>query len=657
MGFECYRIGDLLLDAGTQEVTRNGTAVPVPRLSFKLLLSLARHAPNVVSAQQLENEVWTGLVVDRGTVNKRVLLLRKALGEDKGEDPYIAVIRGSGYRLIVRVDRIDSSPDAPVQEEKGRQNWYQRSSGAMRTTSYWLLGVVAVLALYQGYQNTSFDTVEPGAERNIAGESRPAPVIYSQKSIAVLPFVDLSDGSVHQYLGDGIAEEVINLLTGMDGLGVAARTSSFAFRDTPSTAVEIAAKLKVGTILEGSIRHADGRIRVTAQLIDTQSGYHIWSQNYDRSFDEVFEVQDDIAFNIAQSLKLTLDESGQPDSRNATTGDIEAFTLYLKGREIFNDRIHLRTEGLRQALDYYAKAVKQDPAFARAHAGLASVYWLLTSYDDSLDKEAYFELAEASANFALELDPSSTDALGALASIHAARGDIEQAAALFERIRAIGSNDSNIAHWEAMLHIRLGYFDELIIPLTEAYRLDPFNEHIGWSLAAALNFSGSPEEAAGILTGLEHFTYRQYVLGLTAINEKNYSEARSLLHDVRMRSGVLPAVYADLLVDALEDPTLAEETALKLVSAAATGDLQACVGFESLLLLGSPHAFDLDVDPLSDITRIQILAQVWNNWGMAVRQDPRFKEWVETLGYVNFWRKHGWPDRCRPTGPDDFECI
>jgi len=657
VGFECYRIGDLLLDAGTQEVTRNGTAVPVPRLSFKLLLSLARHAPNVVSAQQLEKEVWAGLVVDRGTVNKRVLLLRKALGEDKDDDPYIAVIRGSGYRLIAQVDRIDSSPGKPAQEENGQKNWYQRSSGAMRTTSYWLLGVVAVLALYQGYQNRSFDTVAPGAQRNIASEPRPAPVIYSQKSIAVLPFVDLSDGSVHQYLGDGIAEEVINLLAGMDGLGVAARTSSFAFRDTTSTAVEIAAKLRVGTILEGSIRHSDGRIRVTAQLIDPQSGYHIWSQNYDRSFDEVFEVQDDIAFNIAQSLKLTLDESGQPDSRNATTSNIEAFSLYLKGREIFNDRIHLRTEGLRRALDFYARAVEQDPEFARAHAGIASVYWLLTSYDDSLDQQVYFELAEASAKLALEFDPSSIDAMGALAAIHAARGNIEQSAAFFERIRSIGSNDSNIAHWEAMLHIRLGYFDELIGPLTEAYRLDPFNEHIGWSLAAVLNFSGRPDEAAGILTELEHFTYRQYVLGLTAINKKNYSEARSLLHDVRMRSGVLPAAWADLLIDALEDPALADGIAQNFIFAVARGDLEACVGFESLLMLGSPHAFDLDVDPFSDITRIQILAQVWNNWGVAIRQDPRFKEWVEKLGYVDFWRKHGWPDRCRPTGPDDFECI
>jgi len=161
VGFECYRIGDLLLDAGTQEVTRNGTVVPVPRLSFKLLLSLARHAPNVVSTQQLETEVWAGLVVDRGTVNKRVLLLRKALGEEKGTDPYIAVVRGSGYRLIAPVDRIDASPETSVKEDTTRKSWFQQRSSAMRTTSYWLLGIVAVLALYHGLQSTFLPPLNP----------------------------------------------------------------------------------------------------------------------------------------------------------------------------------------------------------------------------------------------------------------------------------------------------------------------------------------------------------------------------------------------------------------------------------------------------------------------------------------------------------------
>ena len=122
VGFECYSIGDLLLDAGTQEVTRDGTVLRVPRLSFKLLLSLARHAPNVVTTQQLEQEVWEGLVVDRGTVNKRVLLLRKSLSKDLSKDPYIAVVRGSGYRLVAPVERVGCVSGEPVKEEDGPQD-------------------------------------------------------------------------------------------------------------------------------------------------------------------------------------------------------------------------------------------------------------------------------------------------------------------------------------------------------------------------------------------------------------------------------------------------------------------------------------------------------------------------------------------------------
>ena len=657
MGFECYSIGDLLLDAGTWEVTRDGVVVPVPRLSFKLLLSLARHAPNVVTTQQLESEVWEGLVVDRGTVNKRVLLLRKSLSKVQGEDPYIAVIRGSGYRLVVPVKRVDHVPDELAKEEKSSQNWYQRSADTIRTTSYWLLGIVAVLALFQGFRDTSIEPVEPRVEENPPGELMVMPAVYSQTSIAVLPFVDLSDDQAHNYLGDGVAEEVINLLTGMDGLKIAARTSSFAFRETSTTLVEIASKLKVGTILEGSVRHSGDRIRVTAQLIDARNGYHIWSQNYDRDFDQVFAVQDDIAFNIAQTLKLTLDESNQPDSRKSMTADMEAFKLYLKGRELLNDRIQLRTTGLYEALDYFNQAIIQDPKFARAHAGVASVNWLLTSYDVSLDREVWYDKAEASAKFALEIDPDSIEALGALAAVYSKRGNLERAAELFERIRSIDGSKSDIISWEATLHIRLGYFEELILSLSREYRLDPLNEHIAWALADALIYSGRPAEAIVILERLQHFSYRDYYLALAAIYSGTYETARVLLREVKMRSGKMPAAYADLLIDALEDPARKEEVVRIIISATETGKLDKLIGFESLLILGSAGAFDLGIDPLRDVKNLQLHAQIWNNWAVEFRQDPRFKDWVRALGYVEFWRKNGWPDRCRPTGLNDFECV
>ena len=657
MGFECYRIGDLLLDAGTQEVARNGTIVPVPRLSFKLLLSLARHAPNVVSAQQLEEEVWEGLVVDRGTVNKRVLLLRKSLSEDLKKNPYIALIRGSGYRLVTKVERLDCFPGDTCTEEKITQNGSQHSAKTSRTTSFWLLGVVAVLALGYMLWDSAVEPPDPVSEVNPAGEYAVSSVVYSQKAIAVLPFVDMSDDQTHHYLGDGIAEDVINLLVGMNGLEVAARTSSFAFRETPVTLSEIASKLHVGTVLEGSVRHSDGRIRVTAQLIDARTGYHIWSQNYDRSFDEVFAVQDDIASNIAQTLKLSLDDSDQPDSRKSMTADMEAFKLYLKGRDLLNDRIQLRTEGLYAALEFFNEAIAQDPMFARAHAGVASINWLLTSYDSSLDKVVWYEKAEASANFALEIDPDSIEALGALAAVYSQRGDLEQAAELFDRIRSIDGSKSDINSWEATLHIRLGYFEELIQSLSREYRRDPFNEHIAWALADALIYSGKPEEAIVILEELRYFTYRDYYLALASIYSGAYETARELLRDVRMRSGTMPAELADLLIDALEDPGRKDDVIGMIVNAADAGKLDKLVGFESLLILGSPRAFDLGVDPVTDIKNLQLHAQIWNNWAVEFRQDPRFKEWVAALGYVDFWRKYGWPDRCRPTGLTDFECI
>ena len=659
MGFECYRIGDLLLDAGTQEVTRNGTVVPVPRLSFKLLLSLARHAPNVVTTQQLEEEVWEGLVVDRGTINKRVLLLRRALGKETGEDPYIAVIRGSGCRLIAEVERLGHLPAEPiaVTKEKGPLNWYRPSADTIRMATLWLLGVIAVLTLYHAFLEPSFKAVETGAEETTSVDSQEISTSYSQTSVAVLPFVDLSDTQKHSYLSDGLAEEIINLLAGMDGLEVVARTSSFAFRESSATLMEIAARLKVGTILEGSIRHSNDRIRVTAQLIDANSGYHIWSQNYDRSFDEVFAVQDDIAFNIAQALQLTLDESNQPDSRKSMTADMEAFRLYLKGRDLVNDRIKLRTEGLHEALEYFNGAIAQDPMFARAHAGVASVNWLLTSYDRSLDREVYYERAEASAQFALEIDPDSIEALGALASVNSKRNNLEKAANLFDQIRAIGGSDTDVASWEATLHIRLGYFDELILSLSAAYGRDPLNEHIAWALADALIYSGNPGRAIEILNEVQYFSYRNYYLALAALYSGDYKIARELLRNVRMRSGKLPAEYSDLLIDAIEDPARTEEVARIFVSAAENGELDKLVSFESMLMLGSPRAFDLGIDPVNDIKNVQIHAQIWNNWAVAFRQDPRFKDWVQALGYVDFWRNHGWPDRCRPTGLNDFECI
>ena len=172
------RFGDLVLDAGTQEVKRDGEVVPIPRLSFKLLLTLARHAPNVVSTDQLEKEVWEGLVVDRGTVNKRVLLLRKALSdgrEEQQEDPYITVIRGSGYRLVAPVERLDSAAIETEREPQARQGEAQLKARVMRNASYWILAIVAVLAVYHSVQHSLSEPDRPiGPRRACIFQTNPS---------------------------------------------------------------------------------------------------------------------------------------------------------------------------------------------------------------------------------------------------------------------------------------------------------------------------------------------------------------------------------------------------------------------------------------------------------------------------------------------------
>lgn len=655
-GFECYRIGDLLLDVGTQEVTRDGTVLPVPRLSFNMLLSLARHAPNIVSAEQLEKEVWPGLVVDRGTINKRVLLLRKSLFEGDGDNPYIGVVRGSGYRLIVPVERLETASDdtgtqsaGDAQKNRGRSRW-------LRNVIYSLLGLIVVFVLYRmpggGFTDRGDMRNDDSAPSAVSEQ-----VSYNQNSIAVLPFVDLQDGRANQFIGDGIAEEVINLLSRMQGLSVAARTSSFSFRDSAATIEDIAARLKVGTVLEGSIRHYDDKLRVTAQLVDANTGRPIWSQHYDGELDDVFGVQDDIAFNIAQSLKLTLDEGERLDSGRQMTGNIEAFELYLEGRSLLNDRIYLRSQGLRQALDLFSEAVEKDPGFARAHAGIATTYWLLTSYDHSVDIEAYLAKAESSAKFALAIDPQSVDALGALAAVSSDRGELATAARLFDQVKVLDTSNSDIIGWDATLRIRLGYFESLINILTETHNRDPLNEHISWALSDALIFSGKPAEASAVLKDIQYFSHRDYYLGLCAIYAGEYDKARGWLRDVEMRSGVLPAEYADLVVDALQDRSTYQDSIDSLLFAVENDLLDNQVVFEALLILGSPEAFSLGLNPKKDIDNKQIHAQIWNNWAVELRRDRRFKHWVRALGYEDFWRQFGWPDRCRPTGLDDFECI
>jgi TolB-like protein/Flp pilus assembly protein TadD len=230
------------------------------------------------------------------------------------------------------------------------------------------------------------------------------------KSIAVLPFVNMSADPENEYFTDGISEEIINALTKIQALRVASRTSAFAFKGKNEDIGEIGRKLKVATVLEGSVRKAGLKLRVTAQLVNVADGYHLWSERYDRQLEDVFAIQDEIAENIVKALRVVLSEEEKRSIEKAPTESVQAYEFYLRGRQFFHQ---FRRTGIQFARRMFERAIEIDPKYALAYAGVADCCSFLFMYWDG--SKANLEGAESASRKALELDPE-------LAEAHASRG-------------------------------------------------------------------------------------------------------------------------------------------------------------------------------------------------------------------------------------------
>jgi serine/threonine protein kinase/Flp pilus assembly protein TadD len=232
----------------------------------------------------------------------------------------------------------------------------------------------------------------------------------STRSIAVLPFADMSPAKDQDYFCEGIAEEIINALAKIDALQVASRSSAFAFKGKNQDIRKVGEELNVATVMEGSVRKAGNRLRVTAQLIKVADGYHLWSERYDRDLEDVFAVQDEIAESVVRALRVVLTEDEKRAIERPHTDNVEAYEFYLRGRQFF---YQFREKGLQFARRMFTRAIEIDPTYARAYAGIADCSSELYKYWDA--SAANLEQAESASRKALELAPS-------LAEAHAARG-------------------------------------------------------------------------------------------------------------------------------------------------------------------------------------------------------------------------------------------
>jgi adenylate cyclase len=314
-------------------------------------------------------------------------------------------------------------------------------------------------------------------------------------SVAVLPFDNFA-AEDEDYFSDGITEDIIAQLTRVPDLTVISRTSAMRYRNTELSVREIGAELGVGAILEGSVRRADGRVRIVAQLIDVATDAHLWAETYDREVADIFAVQSEVAREIASALGRTLVAPGADGREHART-DPETHELYLRARHLWNQR---RPAALRSAIQYFEEAIARDPDFALAHAGLADVYVVLPFTDPTAPTLPSADSAMAAAGRALDLDPTLGQAHATLGLASLVAWSFEDAERSFARALDLTPGSATANQWAGNFRGTVGQFEEAIALQQRALELDPFSPRIHTDLAEWLHVAGRQVEA---IRGLE----------------------------------------------------------------------------------------------------------------------------------------------------------
>jgi TolB-like protein/DNA-binding winged helix-turn-helix (wHTH) protein/Tfp pilus assembly protein PilF len=359
---EIFQVGDLLIDVGQQSVRRAGQEIPLPNLSFKLLLTLVRAAPNFVSNEMLMQLVWPGIVVSPETVSKRAALLRDALGDDSREPRYIAGLRSRGYRIIIPVsteppaDAKVPPPSEPPSAVRPMEPAIASSTGTSKRRQLRVaVGLGAILLVAVAVLIASLrHSVGLGQEE-------------SGRTVAVLPFDNVSSNAADAYLAVGIPEMLLNRMAGVHALRVIARGSSFAIATKGVEPRDIGDRLGSAYLIEGSVQREDDRLRIAVELIETATNRLLWSERFDRGVGDILHLEDDIGDQLTNVLLGRLGGLRATPVVKKRSENIEAYLAFLRGRTLLGRFTITDSDA---AVAEFQKAIDLDPKFAPAYASL-----------------------------------------------------------------------------------------------------------------------------------------------------------------------------------------------------------------------------------------------------------------------------------------------
>ncbi|MGA7633253.1 MAG: winged helix-turn-helix domain-containing protein [Terriglobales bacterium] len=492
-----YAFADFSLDPQNRVVRRSGATVPLTPKAFDLLLVLVQNAGRIVSKDELMKTVWPDSFVEESNLTQTVFMVRKALDETP-DRRYIQTVQGQGYRFLVPVK------EATLEGPEGEPPGTERPLAASETVEVrevpvepsppevksWrplviacaavALVLILVFAIWPWHPRVS--PAEPG-----------------KIMLAVLPFENFTGDSSEDYFSDGLTEEMIGQLGNLDPahLGVIARTSVMHYKHSQESIPAIGRDLGVQYVIEGSVRRDEKRARITVQLIQVKDQSHLWARQYDRDLGHLLELQEEVAREVANEIEFSLSgrrpiEAAQAAAPVRGANSYETYDLYLKGRYFWNKRT---ADGFRQAANYFQQAIDKDPNFARAYAGLADTFALMSTWFIGPQNEL-MPKARAMALRALQLDESLADAHASLAMIKENYDyDWPGAEKEFRRALELDPQYATAHQWYAEFLSWQGRFAEAFAESEQARQLDPISL-IGATDRASILYESRQYESA-----------------------------------------------------------------------------------------------------------------------------------------------------------------
>jgi TolB-like protein len=605
-----YEFGEFRLDPQQRLlcIAADGRPVLLVPKAFETLMYLLERRGESLSKNLLMKALWPNLVVEENSLNQTISAVRRALGERPGEHRFIVTEPGRGYRFVADVRVTSAAPK----------------------------------------------------DSALAAPAAAGPAAAAPKSIAVLPLANLTGDPGKEYFSDGMAEELIHTLARIPGLRVPSRTSSFAYKGRNIDVRQIARDLEVATVLEGSVRSAGDRVRVTVQLIDGSNGFHLWSQNYDRDFGDLFKLQDELAHAIVQALRVNLDAKAEDRPlREPPTRDLEAYHLFLQALTLQAKAPFAAT--LPQALQLLQRALERDPSFAEAHNAVAALRAVALVLDVPLPGS----LAELESDILrrLEREPNLASIHVALGVVYAAHGRWVSAQQQFDQGLSTDGNDPSApATYGANLLGTVGLVGRYLEMSLKAHRMAP-----GWvigvvHLAVAYAVVGDDQAARRYAELLFHMGIAP---ALPPLND--------LLTQLEVRAGRFDQA-AELALAALTPESAADggaETVRELFTVLRDRSppqallarldrlrdrmpLQQFLGRRFIVwyvLLGAlDQAFAILNESLDRFARSGTIGTTWSFLWMPellpFRRDPRFQLICRRMGLFEYWDAYGPPDHC-----------